>query len=118
MSRGCLKGVWRVSIRCPNGLCGVYKYLKGKSGLVKSGHRILNPKFFWTYIFWFQNFWSKTPPDNFDFFESGKNWKFNAPPDLIGKILNFGNPPSGGKNISLKHLKLPKNHFKTNLFFV
>ena len=31
--------------------------------------------------------------------------------------LNFGNPPSE-KNISLKHLKLPKNHFKANLFFV
>ena len=57
-----------------------------------------------------------------DFFEFGKKLKFDDPPlDLIwenfeiGKILNFGNPPQR-KNISLKHLKLPKNHFKTNLF--
>ena len=56
------------------------------------------------------------------FFDFGKNWKFDNPNLIwekfeIGKIWNFGNPPSG-KNISLKHLKLPKNHFKTNLFFV
>ena len=30
-------------------------------------------------------------------------------------ILNFGHPPSE-KNKSLKHLELPKNHFKTNFF--
>ena len=35
----------------------------------------------------------------------------------IEKILNFGNPPRNKKNRSLKHLELPKNHFKTNLFF-
>ena len=35
----------------------------------------------------------------------------------IGNISNFGNPPSE-KNISLKHLKLSKNHFKTKSFFV
>ena len=34
----------------------------------------------------------------------------------IGKILNFWNNPSE-KNVSLKHLKLPKNHFQTNIFF-
>ena len=66
------------------------------------------------------------PPhqDVLDFFEFVKKWKFDAPPlDLIwekveiGKILNFGSPPSE-KIITLKHLTLPKNHFKTNLFFV
>ena len=55
------------------------------------------------------------------FFDFGKNWKFDNPNLIwekfeIGKISNFGNPPSG-KNISLKHLELPKNHFKTKLFF-
>ena len=40
----------------------------------------------------------------------------------LGKIWNWENfefwePPSEQKDISLKHLKLPKNHFKTNLFF-
>ena len=59
-----------------------------------------------------------------DFFEFGKNWKFDDPPLYliwekieIGKIFNLGTPPQK-KNISLKHLKLPKNRFKTNLFFV
>ena len=40
------------------------------------------------------------PYDVLDFFEFGKNWKFDDPPsDLfwekieIEKILNFGNPP-------------------------
>ena len=59
------------------------------------------------------------------FLNLGKKFKFDNPPpsDLIwekceiGKFLNFGNPPQK-RNISLKHLKLPKNHFKTNLFFV
>ena len=41
MSGGCLegviKGVWRVSMGCPNGILGVKMYLKGKSGPVKSG---------------------------------------------------------------------------------
>ena len=52
-------------------------------------------------------FYPPLPQDVLDFFEFGKNLKFdNLPPsDLIGKILNFGNPPSK-KNISLKHLKL------------
>ena len=31
------------------------------------------------------------------------------------KIFNFGRTPSE-KNISSKHKKMPKNHFKTNLF--
>ena len=35
----------------------------------------------------------------------------------LGKFRILGTPPQK-KNISLKHLKLPKNHFKTNLFFV
>ena len=35
----------------------------------------------------------------------------------LGKIWIFGTPLKT-RNISLKHLKLPKNHFKTNLFFV
>ena len=60
--------------------------------------------------------------DVLDFSELRKNWRFEAPPsDLIwekveiGKILNFGNPPPRKTNMSLKHLKLPKNNFKTNL---
>ena len=65
----------------------------------------------------------KVHKDDLDFFEFGKILKFDPPPDLIwekfeiGKILNFGNPLKK-RNISLKHLKLPKNYFKTNLFFV
>ena len=55
----------------------------------------------------------------------GEKMKYDDPPPLpnlgkirkLGKFLNFGNPHQK-KNISLKHLKLPKNHFKTNLFFV
>ena len=46
----------------------------------------------------------------------------------IGPVLTPSTHPNGKvrylfiffflkKNISLKHLKLPKNHFKTNLFF-
>ena len=69
-------------------------------------------------------FLTPLPQDVLDFFEFGKNWKFDDPPsDLIwekleiGNILNFGNPPSE-KNISFKHLKLPKNPLKTNLFFL
>ena len=66
------------------------------------------------------------PQDVLDFFEFGKNWKFDDPPpsDLIweklklGKLRILGPPPHRKKIISLKHLKLPKNHFKTNLFFV
>ena len=46
------------------------------------------------------------PQDILDFFEFEKNWKFE-----------FCEPPLR-KNISRKHLKLPKNHFKTNLFFL
>ena len=46
------------------------------------------------------------------FLNLGKNW---------GKILNwenfeFSGPPLKTWNLSLKHLKLPKNHFKTTLF--
>ena len=59
-----------------------------------------------------------------DFFEVGNNLKFDDPPLWpnwekfeIRKILSFGNPPQK-KNISLKHLKLPKNHFKPNFIFV
>ena len=41
----------------------------------------------------------------------------------LGKILNWENfefwePLPQKKNVSLKHLKLPKNHYKANLFFV
>ena len=35
----------------------------------------------------------------------------------LGKLGIFEPPPQIW-NISLKHLKLPKNHFKTNLFFL
>ena len=35
--------------------------------------------------------------------------------NIEGKLCIFGTPPQIW-NISLKHLKLPKNHFKTNLF--
>ena len=35
----------------------------------------------------------------------------------LGKLWIFGTPPKIW-NISLKHLKLPKNHFKTNLFYL
>ena len=34
----------------------------------------------------------------------------------VKKVHNFLDPPQ--KKHKLKHLKLPKNHFKTNLFFV
>ena len=59
-----------------------------------------------------------------DMFWNFLKWMIPPPPDLfwgkfeIGKILNFRNPSLRKKNITLKHLKLPKNHFKTNLFFV
>ena len=56
------------------------------------------------------------PLDILDFFliwETLEIWNS----DLIGKILNFEYPSSLKKH-KLKHLKLPKNHFKTNLFFV
>ena len=36
---------------------------------------------------------------------------------LVGKILNFGDPPLRKRN-KLRNLKLPKNRFKTNLFFL
>ena len=67
------------------------------------------------------------PQDVLAFFEFGKNWKYDDPPppsDLIcEKIWNwesfeFWETSPQKKNISLKHLKLPKNNFKTNLFFV
>ena len=35
----------------------------------------------------------------------------------IREIINIGTPPLR-KNISLKQLKLPKNHFETNFVFV
>ena len=56
--------------------------------------------------------------DVLDFFEFGKNRKFEDPPPLpnLGKIRNLENFESE-KNISLKHLKLPKNHFKTFFFW-
>ena len=59
------------------------------------------------------------PQDVLDFFEFGKNWKFDDPLPLepnLGKIWNWENfefwelPPQK-KRKSLKHLKLPKNHF-------
>ena len=68
-----------------------------------------------------------TPPqDVLAFFEFGKKSKFDDPPLVpnLGKIwiwenFEFGEPPpQRKKNRSLKHLKLPKNHFKTNLFFI
>ena len=46
------------------------------------------------------------------------SWKIVRGAIEIEKKLNFENPPFGQKNISLKHLKLPKNHYKTNLFLV
>ena len=52
------------------------------------------------------------PQDVLDFFEFGKNWKFNDAPLRpnwekfeIGKDLNFGNPPSEKKH-KLKTLKI------------
>ena len=48
-----------------------------------------------------------------------ENWNLmTPPPDLIGKNLKLGKfwilgTPPQKRNISLKHLKLPKNHFKT-----
>ena len=64
------------------------------------------------------------PPDALDFFEFGKNWKYDDPPSLglnLGKLLNWKNfefweAPLRKKPKSLKHFKFPKNHFKTNLF--
>ena len=81
-----------------------------------------SPNFkFWT--FWF--FVLPPPPGCFGLFWIWEKSEIWWPPPLPnlgkirnGKILNFGNPPLRKKNISLKHLKLPKNHFKTNLFFV
>ena len=59
------------------------------------------------------------------FFNLGKIGNFDDPPSLpnLGKIRNwesfeFWESPLRKKNINLKHLKLPKNHFKTNLFFL
>ena len=59
---------------------------------------------------------SMTPPSdlNSEKFEIGKNLEVHLFPSPVG---HFGGP-SEKKNKSLKHLKLPKNHFKTNLFFV
>ena len=49
------------------------------------------------------NFLDPQPsPQQFELFEFGKNWKFDA-------------PPLRKENISLA--QLPKNHFKTHLFF-
>ena len=63
------------------------------------------------------------PPDVLDFLEFVKNWKFNDPHPLtnwekfeIRNIMNFEKPPPQKKNVSLKHLKLLKNHLKTNFF--
>ena len=50
--------------------------------------------------------WRPPPPRTW----FGKNLK-------LGKFWTLGTPLKK-RNISLKHLKLPKNHFKTNLFFV
>ena len=59
------------------------------------------------------------------FLNLGKFWNLTTPPLVpnLGKIWNwekveFSEPPLKTWNISLKHLKLPKNHFKTNLFFL
>ena len=64
------------------------------------------------------------PPGYFGLFwiwEKLEIWRPSLVPNL-GKNWNWENfefwePPSK-KTISLKHLKLPKNHFKSNLFFV
>ena len=73
------------------------------------------------------NFLDHPPPLGwFGLFKFGKNLKFAPPPPLVpnlGKTLNwenfeFSEPPIKTRNISLKHLKLSKNHFKTNLFFL
>ena len=57
------------------------------------------------------------------FLNLGKIGNLTIPPsDLIGKNLRLGTfgilGTPLGKNISLKHLKLPENHLKTNLYFV
>ena len=43
-------------------------------------------------------------------------WQNLIGPFELGKFWSLETPPQK-KKISLKHLKLPKNHFKTNLFF-
>ena len=61
-----------------------------------------------------------------NFLEFRKNLKFDDTPLVpnVGKILNWEifefsePPPLKTRNIGLKHLKLPKNPFKTNLFFL
>ena len=72
-----------------------------------------------------QNFLHPPPLPHYilDFFENGKNWKFDYPPPprtYFRKNLNWENfefweTPSEKKH---KLKKWPKNHFKTNLFFV
>ena len=83
---------------------------KKKSQKVEKVHNFLDPP--------------PLPQDDLDFFEFGKNLKFDAPPPVpnLGKISNWENfessePPLKYGTLSLKHLKLPKNHFKTDLFF-
>ena len=59
------------------------------------------------------------------FLNLGRIWNSMTPPPVpdLGKIWNwenfeFSEPHLKTWNLSLKHLKLPKNHFKTNLFFL
>ena len=66
-----------------------------------------------------------SPPGCFGLFWIWEKSEIWWPPPLpnLGKIRNgenfeFWEPPFRKKNISLEHLKLPKNHFKTNLFSV
>ena len=63
---------------------------------------------FWTFLILgkIENFMTLPPPSDLIW----ENFE-------IGKILNFGNTLSENPPLRLKHLKLPKNHFKTNLFF-
>ena len=65
------------------------------------------------------------PQDVLDFFEFGKIGNLMTPPlgPNLGKTWNWKNvefwePPLNKRNTSLRHLKLPKNNFKPNLFFV
>ena len=65
-----------------------------------------------------------TPPSPWQFglfwiCEKIEIWWPHPPRTYYGTILNFRHTHTPQKkNISLQHLKLPKNHFKTSLIFV
>ena len=65
------------------------------------------------------------PPRCFGLFWIWEKFEIRPPPlgPNLGKLSNWENfefwePPLKTRNISLEHLKLPKNHFKTKLFIV